>query len=346
MDNMKISIIVPVYNVEKYITQCIESIIAQTYENKEVLLINDGSTDKSELICKEYESKYPYIKLISKKNGGLSDARNVGIFYSTGDYILFLDSDDYWDCNFLHELVSMAEENNPDYIFFRHKCYYQKSNVVEEIFINCKREDVSGKDGNSCLKYILDKNNNYGWYACLCMISRSFILDNKLFFETGRNYEDALWTPKVFLNARKVDYYDKAIYVYRLERDGQITSSLSYKNLVDSIYVARHWHETLLNCNIDITLRNLILQNISTRFYVAIWFSGFINSCDKRRLIAYLRENNVLLQYCIGTKKKITKFLCYTVGFRITSLLFKYFLNFKKLVKINIKSKLQKYIHA
>ena len=125
---MKVSIVIPIYNVEKYLRECIDSVIAQSYYNKEVILVNDGSTDSSIEICKEYDLKYPYIKLINKKNGGLSDARNVGILNSTGEYILFLDSDDYWDeNNFLFDLVQYIKINpNIDYIFFRYKFYYQK----------------------------------------------------------------------------------------------------------------------------------------------------------------------------------------------------------------------------
>ena len=107
---MKISIVIPVYNVEKYLRECLDSVIVQSYRNKEVILVNDGSTDNSIEICEEYDMKYPFIKLINKKNGGLSDARNVGILNSTGEYILFLDSDDYWDDANLFFIVQVLEK--------------------------------------------------------------------------------------------------------------------------------------------------------------------------------------------------------------------------------------------
>ena len=102
---MKISVIIPVYNTEKYLKECIESVLAQTYTDLEILLINDGATDSSPQICEAYEKQDDRIKVIHKENGGLSDTRNVGIDQCSGDYVLFLDSDDYWDdkiwCKFL-----------------------------------------------------------------------------------------------------------------------------------------------------------------------------------------------------------------------------------------------------
>lgn len=94
---MKISVIIPVYNTEKYLKECVESVLAQTYHNLEILLINDGATDSSPQICESYAKQDARIKLIHKENGGLSDTRNTGIKQCSGDYVLFLDSDDYWD---------------------------------------------------------------------------------------------------------------------------------------------------------------------------------------------------------------------------------------------------------
>lgn len=117
---MKISVIIPVYNVEDYLAQCIESVLMQSYNNLEVLLINDGSTDNSKVICENYAQKYRCIKLINKENGGLSDARNVRILNATGDYLIFIDSDDYWAEDFLYDLVEiLINSTTLDFIFFK-----------------------------------------------------------------------------------------------------------------------------------------------------------------------------------------------------------------------------------
>ena len=108
MDKL-ISVIVPIYNVEKYLTKCIESIINQTYKNLEIILVDDGSPDKSPIICDEYAKKDNRIKVIHKKNGGLSDARNYGMSLATGEYISFIDSDDYVTDDYIMTLYSLIE---------------------------------------------------------------------------------------------------------------------------------------------------------------------------------------------------------------------------------------------
>ena len=114
MNNDLISIIVPVYNVEKYIVRCLESILSQTYKNIEVIIVNDGSVDKSGEICERYAKKDNRIKLINKSNGGLSDARNKGIDQANGIYITFVDSDDYISQNYVEILYKLIKENNAD----------------------------------------------------------------------------------------------------------------------------------------------------------------------------------------------------------------------------------------
>ena len=115
-----ISIIVPVYNVEPFISECINSILIQSYKNFELILVNDGSTDNSPTICEQYASKDKRIKVIHKANGGLSDARNWGLKFSSGEYVVFLDSDDYWnDCDALFSLYSLLNKySEVDVVFF------------------------------------------------------------------------------------------------------------------------------------------------------------------------------------------------------------------------------------
>ncbi len=114
MEDKLISIIIPVYNVERYLRECIDSIIAQTYKNLEIILVDDGSSDKSGEICDEYSKKDSRIKVIHKKNGGLSDARNVALDIAKGDYIGFIDSDDYIEKDMFQILYNLAEEYNAE----------------------------------------------------------------------------------------------------------------------------------------------------------------------------------------------------------------------------------------
>lgn len=329
-----ISVIIPVYNVEEYLPKCIESVISQSYKDLEILLINDGSQDASGSICEKYQMMDNRIKVIHKKNSGLSDVRNLGIDISKGDYIMFLDSDDYWEGDFLYDLANYTRTNNLDYIFFRYKSYYQKTNRIEEPYLYCQREKIKGKEGAECLEYILHHNKKHNWYAWLGIIYRKFIIENNLYFQKGRTYEDVMWTPKVFLTAKKVDYYDKAVYVYRQERDGQITSKLSYINLLDSIYVASYWEERISEYSIRKKLKISLLNNVCKRYHVAIRYSGFLNKENKGKLIVNLKSKRELLKYNNDLVGKITRILCNTVGFNVTSLIFKNLITIKKRINI------------
>lgn len=126
---MKISIIIPVYNSTLYLKQCVESILAQTYHNFEILLVDDGSTDDSPMLCDEYAQKDDRIVTIHKQNGGTSDARNVGLEKASGDYITFMDNDDYWsDPDALCDIIKVISETEPDVVMHANMVYWQDKN--------------------------------------------------------------------------------------------------------------------------------------------------------------------------------------------------------------------------
>ena len=127
MMNKLVSIIIPVYNVEKYLAECIESVLKQTYQNIEILLIDDGSPDNSGKICDEYEEKDSRVRVIHKENGGVSSARNVGLEQANGEYITFIDSDDFVSESYIEELYIALENGNSDLAF----CKYNHYNGLE-----------------------------------------------------------------------------------------------------------------------------------------------------------------------------------------------------------------------
>lgn len=212
MKEALISVIVPVYNVEKYLDECVESIVNQTYKNLEIILVDDGSTDNSGKICDELAKKDNRIHVIHKENGGLSDARNVGIDVSTGDYIQFIDSDDYIEHDMIEFLVSNIIKYNADisicsnYIFDEEECINQSTG---EVCLYNRLEILQ--------EVLLDeKIRCYAW--------------NKLFrkelfkeirFPKGKILEDILTIPKLFEKANTVIFNDVAKYYYR-QREGSI----------------------------------------------------------------------------------------------------------------------------
>ena len=330
---IKVSIIVPVYNVENYLEDTIESVLRQSYTNIEIILINDGSTDNSQKICESYAAQYDFIYLFDQENGGLSKARNIGMKEATGEYIIFLDSDDFWEDDLLDILVKYLHENTEvDYLFFRHSEYFETTKRKEERPLNIDPEIINQLRGLEILLYILDREKYFPWYACLSIIRSDLIRENNLLFQVGRNYEDVLWTPELLMNAHKVGFVNKALHVYRRDREGQITSQLTYQNLHDSIFIADYWVKKTSQFNRK-ELKAKFIQNIIPRYFYALWFSGFLNKKDRRLILRELKEHDYLLDYRDTPIQKMTYVLISCFGFVFTSKLFKSFINVKKLVK-------------
>ena len=153
-----VSIIVPVYNAERYIDKCIQSIINQTYKNIEIILVDDGSTDNSNIICKQYEKIHDNLKLISTENRGVSCARNTGIESSSGKYIMFVDSDDYIDNDMIEKMLQKVEENNYDLCI----CNYVKEYIDKQINIECFGKDqvLNNEEINHLIIDIIERSDN------------------------------------------------------------------------------------------------------------------------------------------------------------------------------------------
>lgn len=234
---MKYSIIIPVYNVEKYIEECIDSILVQKYSNYEIILINDCSTDKSSLICKQYAQKYDFIKYINnKRNKGISKVRNQGLKAATGDYIIFLDSDDFYNQDFLLGVNHILSKCNYDLLVsnFIVKKDFPEAREISDIKIDHKR--INGKSHKEILEYLYIKRMiNTVWRF---IIKRSIITENDLYFIDDIVHEDEEWVPKLLCKSTSIYYFDKSYYTYRI-REHSITSSPSLYNYECYLKVAR-----------------------------------------------------------------------------------------------------------
>ena len=241
--NPVISIIIPVYNVEKWLNKCIDSILSQSYENFEVILVNDGSTDKSKDICDQYSKEDNRVKVFDILNSGQSVARNIGLKEAKGDYILFIDSDDYIsDKAIIEKFINILDSNNYDFIYTSY-CRFEDGNeekITEILPINLTNDEIKNKEGKDILVDLLNKNSfHHAPYLKVCR--KEFILNNKLFFREGYYHEDAEWTFKVFYYAKKIFIYDKPWYMRRMRENSTITSrneSAICKKLCDRLIIA------------------------------------------------------------------------------------------------------------
>lgn len=215
----KISIVIPVYNVEKYLRQCLDSVISQTFTDFECICVNDGSMDNSLLILQEYSYKDNRFKIISLQNKGVSYARNIGMKYSIGEYITFVDSDDWIQNDYLQILYKSIIENNKDVVVAHYKYYFEKNNTFRtgnNKNILKKLYEKMRKDQNLAdIKYILsfvDSSCNT-WNK---LYKKSVIQNNNIcFFEDLFCSEDYVFNVLFFLVSRKIVFIENELYVYR-----------------------------------------------------------------------------------------------------------------------------------
>lgn len=220
------SIIVPVYNVEKWLSQCIESIINQSYKNLEIMLINDGSKDSSEEICNYYQQKDQRIRILNQQNEGPSKGRNNGIKHSIGEYIMFMDSDDFLsDQTIVSKFVEILETSQSDFIYTTY-CRFNdgdSSQITEILPLNIEDDFVKSHNGIEILSQLI-RCNSYHHAPYLKVCRRDFLINNQLYFTEGLYHEDAEWTAKVFYYAKKVSVYKQPYYMRRMRENSIMTS--------------------------------------------------------------------------------------------------------------------------
>ena len=249
---MKLSIIVPIYNVAPYLRKCVDSLITQDISDYEIILVDDGSTDNSGAIADEIlnahsliaSSPYcPTIRVIHQSNAGLSAARNTGIAAATGDYIMFVDSDDYLQPNALGTLLKQAERDNLDVLRFRYQ------NVRESGKAFAPYKDMTNYNDYSAIPTdgltFLNERMGTQCYAVQFLVRREIVLQEQ--FTPGIYFEDTDWTPRMLLRAKQVASSDLVVYNY-LWREGSITLSQKdttkmRKQLNDKIYLLHKLNE-------------------------------------------------------------------------------------------------------
>ena len=225
--NIVISIIIPVYNVEKWLNKCIDSILVQSYKNFEIILVNDGSTDKSGDICDKYSKEDNRIKVFHNKNKGLSYSRNFGVKNSNGKYVMFVDSDDFIsDINIIDKFINILEKDKSDFIYTSY-CRFNDENeeeITEILPIDINNNDIKGKSGIEILSMLIEKNN-YHHAAYLKICNRKFLIENNLLFKEGIYHEDAEWSPKLFYYAKRISIYSEPYYMRRMRENSIITTT-------------------------------------------------------------------------------------------------------------------------
>lgn len=230
MSNPLVSIIIPVYKVEKYLKECVDSVIVQTYKNMEIILVDDGSPDKSGEICDAYSEKDSRIKVIHKENGGLSSARNTGIRAANGEYIQFLDSDDFLcDNTCIEKLVKIMEDDYDFVLFNTVEGYIDENRYVNSQGLYDLNVFLCG-DKARIFKYMVKTHKPLG-VAYNKIIQRRTIQENNVYFKEGIIAEDIDWIIRLFRASRKITAVNETYYVYRKGVSTSITSNVTDKTI-------------------------------------------------------------------------------------------------------------------
>lgn len=231
-----ISIIVPIYNAENYLKECLDSLIKQTYTNLEIILINDGSDDDSLSICREYEKTDNRIVVIDKKNEGVSAARNDGLKISKGEWISFVDADDYVDLNFCEIMHKNAIAHNVNYVVCG---YYRKYDDNLETVVRFDRDTIF--NSNEYLLKILNVQNGFG-FCHMKLIHKNVILEHR-FDKDLKVGEDALFNMKISSRISKALYISKPLYYYRFNSNSVVRKfdEKYAKKYLDSMILAKEY---------------------------------------------------------------------------------------------------------
>lgn len=333
---MKISIIIPVYNSKKYLNKCLDSIKNQTYKNLEVILVDDGSTDNSLEICKNYEKKDKRFKVFHKKNGGTSSARNYGLKQATGDYITFMDNDDYVNNkDAFNNIYNQLKKTNPDILF--HNCiyYWEDKNSFTKPNTNFDRNKIIDQEKYESLKYLI-KEGIFTYTVWDKVIKADLVKDNNLKFTEGMRNEDTEFSLKLFELSKKYDYLNKPFYVYRKNHSYAQTSKLKYQDTLD----LKNILNTYINkyANDDTEMKFYIHNYISYLFAVYIAQTNLLFKHTKNKKVLKdlkdMEKYKFLLHSNLNPCMKKVSLVYKVCGFDITKLLLTVYIKYIYKLKI------------
>ena len=306
---MFFSIIVPVYKVQDYIEECINSILSQSYDDYELILVDDGSPDKCPQICDNYSLRDKRVRVIHKENGGLSSARNAGLDVAEGKYIVFVDSDDIVYPNSLKELQNMLFES-PDVLITEYysspKCSLE--NTPDILFTSpssCKKTDV--------IPFVFYEKKNT-WASVQYIIKKDLIERYQLRFEIGYFHEDISWTGQLFLYSQTYAYYNKVWYVRRPDREESITNTIKPKRTLDTIeLVSRQIYSADYDNLSDAERRIMFNQYIRAVFSSLIHYSKY-ERIDQLKIAKEITKNIEIFDYALARRHSLFVSLMKTIG--------------------------------
>ena len=316
---MLVSFIVPVYKVEKYLDECVESVIAQTHRDIEIILVDDGSPDNCPMLCDEWAKNDNRIRVVHKPNGGLSDARNAGLRVAQGDYVIFMDSDDFWADE--HCLGNLLEEVNLtpecDFIGFNCSYYYPSSKKVVK-WVEYAPEIQNPIIPEDCIMKLV-ASGTFPMSACLKIFKRS-ALQNRIEFIKGLYSEDIPWFIELLKKSNCCRFVNQYIYMYRKEVNDSISSSFKLKKFTD-ILESLAAGVVSVNESWKKEANDALLSFWAYEYCILLGMLGYMTQEEKSVWRPKLIQYEWLLKYRLNPKVKLVANLHKFLGRKMTEII-------------------------
>ncbi|MDE7444486.1 MAG: glycosyltransferase family 2 protein [Lachnospiraceae bacterium] len=328
---MLLSVVIPVYNIEEYIKECIDSVLCQNFSDYEIILIDDGSTDDSGKICDEYAREHECIHVIHQKNQGQGKARNQGIRISKGDYIIFIDGDDYLYCkdNFRNLAHCIQKKGDgPDIVAYHGVSVFSDGNkkIYNKSYMNDFHSDDAG-EGYTAEKFLaehLKGKSMFFWFPWFYAYDRRMFASQELQFPEGRKYEDLYLTWRILLKAERIEVMSDIVYVYRRNRKNSTSEVTSYQNLSDFLWAIEENIRDAEQKLPDGELKSLLLNDFARQYHSLCTLATFLPKEEKKEMMEELKSNKKYIDYATGGKyafiRKAEKIFGFENVFRILHL--------------------------
>ncbi|MBG9220335.1 glycosyltransferase family 2 protein [Bacteroides ovatus] len=321
---MKFSIIIPCYKVEKYLSECVDSVLNQTFTDYEIILVDDGSPDRVPEICDEYAAKDNRIRVIHQKNGGLSRARNAGISAAKGEYIICIDSDDFIANTDVLARIAEKTKLGTDVVLYGYQKLFESNNSLGERAVPI----LNGVCSTSEMLFSVLTTNSYCGTAWTKAVKLSILHEHKIEFRPGMISEDIDWYLHLMCYAKTFDSINDVAIVYR-QRPGSISHSAKLNSLKDNLWILENWPERINKTVKDQTTIEA-LMSVMAYYYgnAMVLFSGY----DKKVTAPYkerMKAMSYLQNYAVTPRARTIKRFYKLFGFDITIFLLKILANLK-----------------
>ena len=327
---MKFSIVVPVYKTEMYLRQCVDSILAQDFKDFELVLVDNESPDACPEICESYAKMDNRVRVIHKPHGKAASARNVGMKSAQGEYLCFLDSDDFWaDGHVLSKIHAKLEKNPVDILELYYQFYYQSTGK----YFTPTSFDFSGFDemkNEDKINFLIknDRLNPSAWGMC---ISRNYVEKYQGYFDEDLIIEDIEWCIRLFKENPQIDVLPEAVYVYRKDREGSITSKTSFEKTSDHCYVIENAPNILNDVQnpVHTVLMNYIVYQALIASALTYRKTATLTKEQKEEIRRRLREfcKKYMNTYHSHPKTKRAYMIYKTLGYNVMARVLGFYLN-------------------